>query len=168
MIRAQFGSLAAVAVLIAGCSSNPTAASNQVWPIPQLDAAFGDPRHLARPPEPLDAHKPGYLPAYPSYQPMLAGTEPPAQQASTAEATAQPPEAQPTAAQSAAAQPPEAQSTTAQAPETSPFAFQGPGGVAADEQPNATPPEDAGPPDVSPLGIPQTHAAVGGGSGYVR
>src|SRR5947209_1807783 len=92
MIRAQFASLATATVLMAGCSSDPYAASNRVWPIPQLDAAFGASHQLTTPPEPLDAHKPGYLPAYPSYQPLLAGSQPPAQEAPAAEA---PPPARP-------------------------------------------------------------------------
>jgi hypothetical protein len=152
MIRAHVASLATIAVLIAGCSSNPNAASNQIWPIPQLDAAFGDPHQPAPPPEPLDAHRPGYLPAYPAYQPQLTESQP----ASPSEATGQPPEAQPYTTQSTEPPPP------------APYAFQGPGGVPADDQPNATPPDDGSPPELSPPGTPQTHAAAGGGSGYVR
>jgi hypothetical protein len=55
--------------LLAGCTSNPTAPVNQVWPIPQMDRAFGDPHpQVGGQPEASDyTRRPGYLPAYPPY-----------------------------------------------------------------------------------------------------
>ena len=65
----RYAWLLACAALLAGCTSDPNAPVNQVFPIPQLDAAFGEPH--APPPAAsagLDyTHHPGYLPAYPPY-----------------------------------------------------------------------------------------------------
>lgn len=163
MIRVRFASLAAAAALMAGCSSDPNAASNQIWPIPQLDAAFGSPHSPPPPPEPLDAHRPGYLPAYPSYQALLTEPGPPGQEAPTA---AQPP-AEGQALGGVAAK------------EQSPTAGEASGGLSAEDQRPATgqalggmpaeePPADVPQADVNPPYRPQTLGAVGGGSSYVR
>jgi hypothetical protein len=68
--------------LLAGCSSSPTAPANQVWPIPQMDNAFGYPHaQTAGRPEASDyTRRPGYLPAYPpydDYRPYPPGMGPP-------------------------------------------------------------------------------------------
>ncbi|HVY17999.1 MAG TPA: hypothetical protein VHB27_22465 [Rhodopila sp.] len=66
-------------VLLGGCTSDPNAPVNQVWPVPQLDRAFGDP-HPPSYTQPLVARRPGYLPAYPRYDgdsPYPPGVTPP-------------------------------------------------------------------------------------------
>jgi hypothetical protein len=65
MGRCQTLALIIVGLSFAGCSSDPQAPTNQVFPIRQMDGFFGaisgqsvDPEYLPRP---------GYAPAYPPY-----------------------------------------------------------------------------------------------------
>ena len=60
--------IAAVAITIAGCSSDPDAPVNRTTPIRQMDRFFDT--VTGRPPPPPDYRRePGYAPAYPPYQP---------------------------------------------------------------------------------------------------
>jgi hypothetical protein len=57
---------------VAGCTSDPNAPINQVFPIRQMDAFFNalPPASPPPPPPPPDyTHRPGYAPAYPPYSP---------------------------------------------------------------------------------------------------
>jgi hypothetical protein len=54
-----------VGLVLAGCTSDPTAPVNQTFPIRQMDNFFGS---LAGPPAAPDyTRQPGYAPAYPPY-----------------------------------------------------------------------------------------------------
>jgi hypothetical protein len=65
--------------MLSGCTSNPNAPVNQVWPIPQMDRAFGSPHPQSYSQSDASDYRerPGYLPAYPpykGYQPYPPGT----------------------------------------------------------------------------------------------
>ncbi|MEA2729392.1 MAG: hypothetical protein QOF70_3867 [Acetobacteraceae bacterium] len=64
-------SMIIVSLCMAGCSSDPNAPVNQMFPIRQMDHFFrslsGPPTPAAAPASPDYARKPGYAPAYPPY-----------------------------------------------------------------------------------------------------
>ena len=58
-------SLMITGLVLAGCTSDPNAPVNQIFPIHQMDQFFGS---LSGPPAAPDyTHQPGYAPAYPPY-----------------------------------------------------------------------------------------------------
>ncbi len=71
--------LVIASILLAGCTSDPDAAVNQIYPIRQLDTFFNSfdarqPRldYSQQPPSSVQqlpdyTHQPGYAPAYPPY-----------------------------------------------------------------------------------------------------
>jgi hypothetical protein len=64
MALSRFAALTIAGLLLAGCTSNPNAPTNQAFPIKQMDRMFG-----SRPPAPAPDYtrQPGYAPAYPPY-----------------------------------------------------------------------------------------------------
>jgi hypothetical protein len=71
MRQYQIVSVMIVSLCVAGCSSDPNAQVNQMFPIRQMDHFFrslsGPPASTAAGVSPDYTRKPGYAPAYPPY-----------------------------------------------------------------------------------------------------